>query len=131
MVIASAFGVYNLASAKVATTATAMYTNGARSGSGIAVAPAGISNLGYTWTILVSAVIFTTMHVQDLKDVVGDRARGRCTAPIVLGRQIAAYTIAVPVIVWSTVCPWFWAVPIWGGVGTCFWILSSHADVYV
>jgi 4-hydroxybenzoate polyprenyltransferase len=116
MVIASAFGVYNLGSAKVAATATVMHTNGTPSGSEVAV---GVSNLGYAWAVLISAVIFTTMHVQDLKDVIGDRARGRCTAPIVLGRQIASYTIAVPVLVWSSVCPWFWAVPLWSTIGTC------------
>jgi hypothetical protein len=63
------------------------------------------------WTILVSFVIFTTMHVQDLKDVAGDRSRGRNTAMIVLGDRVARWTIAVPVMTWTLVCAWLWQLP--------------------
>ena len=115
LIISSAFSVYNLGSMKVAASSAAMLTQSTRAGSSDAV---GISNLGYVWAFLISGVILTTMHVQDLKDIVGDRARGRRSAPIVLGRKVAAYTIAVPVLVWSVVCVWFWAASNWSSVGT-------------
>lgn len=70
-----------------------------------------VSPLGYLWTAMISLVIFTTMHVQDLKDVKGDAARGRRSAPIVLGRRTAGWTIAVPVLLWSGICPLFWRSP--------------------
>lgn len=60
------------------------------------------------WTAIISSVIFTTMHSQDMKDQNGDRSRGRRTAPIVLGDIAARGTIAIPIAVWSIVCPWFW-----------------------
>jgi 4-hydroxybenzoate polyprenyltransferase len=60
------------------------------------------------WLLMTSGVIGTTMHIQDMKDQEGDRARGRGTAPLVLGDGAARWTIAVPVAVWSLVCPLFW-----------------------
>ena len=91
IVIACAFFLYNIGSLKVA--------SGAQD---------SISMTGYSWTTMVSAVILTTMHVQDLKDQVGDRARGRRTAPLVLGDKLARWTIAVPIVIWSFVCSYIW-----------------------
>lgn len=91
IVIACAFFPYNLGSLKIA--------SGAQD---------SMSMTGYSWTATVSAVILTTMHVQDLKDQVGDRARGRRTAPLVLGDKLARWTIAVPLVIWSFVCPYVW-----------------------
>lgn len=90
-ILASAFFLYNLGSLKVA--------SGAQD---------SISVTGYSWTATVSAVILTTIQVQDLKDQVGDRARGRRTAPLVLGDKLARWTIAVPLVIWSFVCPYVW-----------------------
>jgi 4-hydroxybenzoate polyprenyltransferase len=67
-----------------------------------------VSTNGYIWTLIISGVIFCTMHVQDLKDVSGDQARGRRSAPIVLGRRVTSWTIAIPVVLWSALCVWFW-----------------------
>lgn len=104
-VIAAAFGVYNLGSMKVAASTAINLTPSPPPTSSSQL----ISPLGYAWAALISAVILTTMHVQDLKDVEGDRARGRKSAPIVLGRRVASYTIAVPTLVWSAVCATAWA----------------------
>lgn len=71
---------------------------------------------GYRWTALISVVIFSTMQVQDLKDQSGDRIRGRLTIPLALGDLIARWTIVVPVILWSIVCPFFLGVDLWGYV---------------
>ncbi|KAF2870138.1 UbiA prenyltransferase family-domain-containing protein [Massariosphaeria phaeospora] len=104
LVIACAFKVYNMGSLKVA--ASSMPVDVALGH------PVRISNLGYTWVLMISGVIFTTMHVQDLKDVAGDRARGRRSAPIVFGRVITGWSIAVPVVFWSIMCVRFWTTHI-------------------
>lgn len=44
-----------------------------------------ITGNGYRWITMLSGIILTTMQVQDLKDQVGDRSRGRKTIPLVLG----------------------------------------------
>ena len=91
LVIACAFFFYNLGSLKV-----------------VLGANAEITQLGYSWTTIVSAVIFTTMQAQDFKDQEGDVLRGRQTAPLVLGDTVARWTFAVAVVVWSFVCAFFW-----------------------
>ncbi|KAF2458349.1 hypothetical protein BDY21DRAFT_363244 [Lineolata rhizophorae] len=108
VIIAFAFGFYNLGSLKVA--------------AGSAEIPKGditITSAGYAWLVVISLVVLTTMHVQDLKDVAGDAARGRRTAPIVLGDLPARLTIAIPVLFWTLYCAFFWRMG-WlcgGGVG--------------
>jgi len=71
-----------------------------------------ITASGYWWVALISGVIFTTMHVQDMEDQIGDQARGRRSASLVLGDVLARWTIATPVAVWSVICPLFWALDI-------------------
>ncbi|XXH01972.1 hypothetical protein Hte_008335 [Hypoxylon texense] len=82
-IIASAFWMYNTGSTKVACSSLHGQT-------------ALITEKGALWTTIISGVIFTTMHVQDLKDQEGDCARGRRLAPLVLGDLTARWTIAVP-----------------------------------
>ncbi|RYO96189.1 hypothetical protein DL765_011670 [Monosporascus sp. GIB2] len=97
-IIATAFAVYNDGSLKVAVgpnaTSAGLFT--------------GLTTTGATWVAIVSLVIFTTMHVQDLQDQEGDRARGRRSAPLVLGDWVARWTVAVPMIIWPVFCAWFW-----------------------
>ena len=62
----------------------------------------------WSWIVILAAVIGTTGQLTDLADFEGDRARGRLTAPIVMGEELARWTVIVPVGVWSVVCPWFW-----------------------
>ncbi|CRG82710.1 hypothetical protein PISL3812_00054 [Talaromyces islandicus] len=64
------------------------------------------------WLGIVSAVILSTMHVQDLKDQEGDRARARSTAPLALGDTMARWTIAGGVLAWSIVAPVYWFSPV-------------------
>lgn len=92
VIIAAAFGLYNLGSVKVA--------SGARL--------SGLTPGAVLWILVISAVILTTMHVQDLKDQEGDERRGRRTAPHVLGDGKARWTIAIPVGAWSVFCTAFW-----------------------
>ena len=97
LIIAVAFGLYNYGALRVA-----CGTNSAPTVE------------GHRWAALISGVIFSTMQVQDLKDQKGDKVRSRSTAPLVLGDAIARWTIVVPVIMWSFVCPYFLKVGIWG-----------------
>ena len=60
------------------------------------------------WFGVVAAIIFTTVHSQDMYDQVGDSMRGRKTVPLVIGDVPARWTIAIPIISWGFVCPCFW-----------------------
>ena len=60
------------------------------------------------WFALLVLVIFTTMHIQDLYDQEGDRARERRTIPLLIGDQLARHSVAIPVLFSSFVAPWFW-----------------------
>lgn len=93
VIIAFAFGFYNIGSLKVAATHST-----------------GITSEGYLWVIVISGVILTTMQIQDLKDQAGDRARGRKTAPLVLGDLPARWTIAIPIPLWTAYCTYFWCL---------------------
>lgn len=92
-IIAAAFAVYNTASLKIALGAETISM---------------ISIPGQQWILVVSGVILTTMHIQDLKDIEGDRRRCRRTAPLVLGNDLTRWTIVAGLLFWSLFCPWFW-----------------------
>ena len=69
--------------------------------------------IAYEWLGIIAAVIFTTMHVQDLKDQEGDRARARKTLPIMVGHWGARWIIALLVLMWSIASPRFWNLGIY------------------
>ena len=78
----------------------------------VATAPRfSMNRAAYKWIAVIRGVIFTTMQVQDLKDQPGDNARGRKLAPLVLGDSVARWSIAIPILIWSAVCPAFWSLP--------------------
>lgn len=62
------------------------------------------------WFSIIAAVIFTTVHTQDMYDQKGDALRGRLTVPIVIGDCLARWTIACWLVIWGLSCPLFWAV---------------------
>jgi 4-hydroxybenzoate polyprenyltransferase len=95
LIAAIAFAQFNWSSLKVA-------IGGGGSSS------AEITDIGFTWILMISAVILTTMHVQDLKDMLGDKSRGRETAPLLLGETATRWTLAVPILLWNPVCAVFW-----------------------
>lgn len=99
VLLALAFSQYNKGSLRVAT------------GTGFDLLPRA-----WRWIWLTSAVIGTTMHIQDVKDVEGDRAKNRRTMPIVLGDGPARWSVAIPVVIWSVVCPAFWELDVPGYV---------------
>ena len=109
LVIAAGFFLHNLGSLKVAIGDSAVSVGD------------HVSSEAYRWTTTISAVILTTMHVQDLKDQKGDSTRGRQTAPLALGDSIARRTIAIPILFWSFACALVWGV----------WILPVTVGSYV
>ena len=84
------------------------YTAFGVGGTAIAVGSAPFSAHGRAWFMMLWAAIFTTIQVQDLADIAGDSVRGRKTMPIAYGDQLTRWSIVVPVLGWSAICPWFW-----------------------
>ena len=68
-----------------------------------------LSPMAIQWVLVVSAVIFSTITIQDLKDQVGDREKDRRTAPIVMGDDFTRWMTVIPIAVWMIVCPAFWS----------------------
>jgi 4-hydroxybenzoate polyprenyltransferase len=62
------------------------------------------------WAALLAAVVFTTVHTQDMYDQEGDGLRGRITLPLAVGDAPARYVTAFWMLVWVGVCPWFWGL---------------------
>ena len=84
------------------------------------------------WLMILGSIIFTTAHVQDFRDQLGDKARGRRTVPIVIGDGPARWLVVVAVSVWSLFGPAFWrlgvqgySLPIIGGVCTISNLMSN------
>ena len=60
------------------------------------------------WFLIIGAVVFSSVHTQDMYDQAGDSLRGRQSVPLVIGDTPARWTIAIAVAFWSYVCPAFW-----------------------
>ena len=60
------------------------------------------------WFASVAAIIFSTVHLQDMYDQTGDRIRGRKTVPLVVGDGRARWTIAAAMLFWGYTCPRYW-----------------------
>lgn len=60
------------------------------------------------WLGVVAAIIFTTVHLQDMYDQTGDSLRGRKTMPLVIGDVPARWTIAIAMVFWGSFCPCYW-----------------------
>ncbi|KAK7993056.1 UbiA prenyltransferase [Apiospora saccharicola] len=129
VIIAAAFGVYNLGSLKVAGGVGVDGSAGTGTGTGTRTGTTKMTPLGVAWVVVISGVILATMQVQDLKDVAGDRSRGRLTAPLVLGDRLARWTIALPVLFWSVVCSLIWGPRLWGLPTVTLGILVAYRCV--
>jgi 4-hydroxybenzoate polyprenyltransferase len=82
----------------------ACYFSGAFS---IALGPElSLSGRAWKWTILLTmGALASTFHVQEFRDEVGDRARGRRTLVTELGRRPALWSIIVLISFWSLYLP--------------------------
>ncbi|RAL07149.1 UbiA family prenyltransferase [Aspergillus homomorphus CBS 101889] len=56
---------------------------------------------GVRWALIVSAVIMSTMHIQDMYDQEGDAMRGRRTVPLVIGDLRARWTLVISMNIWG------------------------------
>lgn len=121
IIIGLAFGLYNAGSLRVAC------------GAGHTLHETGLH-----WVCIISAIVFSTMHIQDFKDTVGDKARNRHSAPLILGDSVSRWTIAVPILLWSIMCPLYlrlgllaFVLPVTIGAYVAFrtlWMRNSQAD---
>jgi 4-hydroxybenzoate polyprenyltransferase len=71
-----------------------------------------VSSEGQRWTAVISTIILTTMHIQDLKDQKGDRKLGRKTMPLFLGDGLCRIALAILVPFWSLFAVNFWRLGI-------------------
>lgn len=77
------------------------------------------------WFVLLYVTVFTTGHMQDIPDRIGDAARGRKSVPLVIGDTAGRWTVAVGTLFWSVALPLFWGVQWWGYVpvlGLATWV---------
>ncbi|MCJ1237975.1 hypothetical protein MMC14_005962 [Varicellaria rhodocarpa] len=79
-----------------------------------------LNGSAWKWYCIIGFIVFTTVQSQDLYDQPGDRLRGRNTVPLVLGDYLARWTIAIPVALWSGVCPMFWELGLAGYMAPTF-----------
>lgn len=82
------------------------------------------------WFFMSAAIVFTTIQVQDLRDMEGDAQINRQTLPLIIGDAPTRWLTAVAVWIWSVVCPRYWnldilscVIPILIGVAVTMHIL--------
>lgn len=71
---------------------------------------ASVTSQGYAWIAIIGLVMLTTQHICDIKDAAGDAVRGRRSAPIVLGVAACRWSVALPVLGCSVLCPAFFGL---------------------
>lgn len=64
----------------------------------------------YQWITIISAIVATTIQIQDLKDLEGDRARHRHTCAVIVGDKVTRISCGLGVISWSILCPVYWGL---------------------
>jgi len=79
--------------------------------------------------VLSWAVICTTVHVQDLADVEGDRQMGRRTTAIHFGQDVTRTSIAVFLVIWSLLLPWIWGANI--HIGSLYTLLGTLLSIHI
>nr|WBQ21647.1 (-)-alpha-bisabolol synthase [Stachybotrys sp.] len=62
------------------------------------------------WLGVIAAVVFSSIQMQDMADQPGDRMRGRKTMPLSVGDAVTRWLSAIVMVVWSLICPLYWAV---------------------
>lgn len=89
---------------------------------------AALNTTAYIWLVIIGAVLFSTISVQDLKDQKGDKLRGRKSLPLVLGDLFTRWTVVLFVLLWSMVCPLFFQAAWWTYIGTVavgIWVAAT------
>ncbi|KAI0173599.1 UbiA prenyltransferase family [Hypoxylon sp. FL1284] len=65
---------------------------------------------GMMWLCILTTIFATTCHVQDFRDVDGDRAAKRQTLPLVVGDMTARIFAVIGVVGWTEIACRFWKV---------------------
>ena len=73
----------------------------------------GLNDTGYIWSAILCCLVWTTMHIQDLRDQEGDRLINRSTAPLLLGDGVSRWTLVTALFAWSVFCPAYWCLGAW------------------
>ena len=76
-------------------------------------AGAELKSEGWQWLRMVMLMMFFTQYICDIKDIDGDRLTGKKTVPMAVGDDICRWGIAVPVVVFSVLCPAFFGISGW------------------
>ncbi|KAF2672543.1 hypothetical protein BT63DRAFT_199048 [Microthyrium microscopicum] len=109
-IMRNALNAFGLLSFSIGSTAVAVTTKSGHGGGSFA--PTAV-----TWFSILWLAICTTIHAQDFADIAGDKARGRCSAPLLYGDSISRWSVAVPVMFWTFAAPAYWGLP-WHHIGT-------------
>lgn len=75
------------------------------------------------WIFIIAGAMTVTSHIQDFRDVGGDRAAGRKTIPLIIGDMNARVLAAIGVGVSSTIACWFWKAGCSEGVSV--WLAAT------
>ena len=75
--------------------------------------PLPASALIISWFGVIAALVFSSVHSQDMPDQDGDRLRHRRTVPLTIGDGPSRWTIATSVLVFNMGGLWFWNPPRW------------------
>ncbi|KAJ5690743.1 hypothetical protein N7462_005135 [Penicillium macrosclerotiorum] len=57
------------------------------------------------WPAVITGIIVSTMHIQDMYDQEGDALRGRKTLPLVIGDKATRRSLAIAMVLWGIICP--------------------------
>lgn len=90
-----------------------------------------ISLEGQLWIAVISTIILTTMHIQDLKDQKGDRKLGRKTMPLFLGDGVCRTALALLIPLWSLISVSFWKLGLFQSSVYCILAAIIAARVLV
>lgn len=71
---------------------------------------------GRKWFCIITVIVFTTVHVQNMNDQTEDKACSNKTVFLIIGDRLARWTIALPTFFWSFFCPAFWELGVSGYV---------------
>jgi 4-hydroxybenzoate polyprenyltransferase len=63
---------------------------------------------GMKWFTLLFCIMATTLQAQDLRDIEGDKAKGRQTLPIAWSPKVTRWSAAGFIILWSIFAPMLW-----------------------
>ncbi|KAF2268728.1 hypothetical protein CC78DRAFT_443184, partial [Lojkania enalia] len=74
----------------------------------------------YAWIATLAAVISSTIQVQDLPDIEGDRARSRKTMPLIYGDILVRWSVGIATLFWSFYCPYYWSLHLLGYIPSVF-----------